>query len=136
MGTKRHRGGQPDNQNARKHGFYSRAFKKKDRFELDLASGMEGIDAEIALLRLEMKKAVSGADVKNLAPLVKTALALEKLLRTRQKYFSPEDDIENKLKDAMQNFIQPLIAQLIKLPDGEKSRDVVGPAIDNNNQNT
>jgi hypothetical protein len=99
MQEKRKRGAPPGNHNALKHGFYSREFKRKDRFNFDLASGMEGVDAEIALLRLEMKKAVSGGDIQNLVPLVKTVLALEKLLRTRHKFFTPPDDLENGLKD-------------------------------------
>ena len=136
MQEKRKRGAPPGNHNALKHGFYSREFKKKDRFDFDLASGMEGVDAEIALLRLEMKKAVSGGDIQNLVPLVKTVLALEKLIRTRAKIFAPQDDMENALKAVYRDVILPLIGDNVdKLPIVEKFRGLqVGPAIDNENQ--
>jgi hypothetical protein len=136
MQEKRKRGAPPGNHNALKHGFYSREFKRKDRFDLDLASGMEGVDAEIALLRLEMKKAVSGGDIQNLVPLVKTVLALEKLLRTRAKIFTPQDDLENALKGVYRDVILPFIGDNVdKLPIVEKFRGrQVGPAIDNENQ--
>ena len=79
---KRKRGGQPGNQNARKHGFYSAKFNPAEQFEFRRAAGIEGIAEEIALLRCEIKKAVSGGDIRNLVPLVKATTALEKLIRT------------------------------------------------------
>ena len=80
---KRKRGGQPGNKNAVKHDFYSRALDETERFDFDDASGIEGIDDEIALIRLEIKKAISGGKERNLLLLVKAAGALEKLIRTR-----------------------------------------------------
>jgi hypothetical protein len=136
MAEKRKRGAPVGNHNALKHGFYSKDFKKNDRFDFDLASGMEGVDAEIALLRLEMKKAVSGGDIQNLVPLVKTALALEKLLRTRHKIFSPQDNLESALKGVYRDLILPLLNNdVTNLPIVERFRGrQVGPGIDNVNQ--
>jgi hypothetical protein len=135
MSEKRKRGAPLGNHNALKHGFYSREFKRKDRFDFDFASGMEGVDAEIALLRLEMKKAVSGGDIQNLVPLVKTALALEKLLRTRAKIFTPQDNLENALKGVYRDVILPLIGDNVdKLPIIKQFHGLVGPVIDNVNQ--
>jgi hypothetical protein len=137
MEDKHKRGAPLGNHNALKHGFYSRDFKRKDRSDFDLASGMDGIDAEIALLRLEMKKAISGGDIQNLAPLVKTALALEKLLRTRHKIFAPQDSLENALKGVYRDLILPLIDDNIeKLPIVEHFRGQDVSGIDNVNQNT
>jgi hypothetical protein len=55
---KRSRGGQPDNQNAKTHGFYSRALEEAESLQLDEALGMEGLDSEIALLRLKLRHLV------------------------------------------------------------------------------
>jgi hypothetical protein len=81
--TKRKRGGQKGNRNSIKHGFYSKVFDEAERFDFHNAAGIEGIDQEIALLRLEIKKAISGGDERNLLLLVKAASALDKLIRTR-----------------------------------------------------
>jgi len=43
------RGGAPrGNQNARKHGFYSKVLNEVERLDFELATGVEGIDDEIA----------------------------------------------------------------------------------------
>ncbi len=81
--TKRKKGGQKGNQNAFKHGFYSKVFDEAEKFDFKDASGVEGLDEELALLRLEIKKAISGGDERNLLLLVKSVGALEKLVRTR-----------------------------------------------------
>jgi len=81
--TKRQKGGQKGNQNALKHGFYSKAFNEAEKFDFKDASGVEGLDEELALLRLEIKKAISGGDERNLLLLVKAVGALEKIVRTR-----------------------------------------------------
>jgi hypothetical protein len=87
MVQKRHRGGQPGNQNAVKHGYYSRELNKTDRVEFELAAGMDGIEEEIALLRYKIKKAVISGEIADLIPLSKIIYALEKLIRTNQKLF-------------------------------------------------
>src|SRR4030043_582071 len=81
--TKRKRGAPKGNRNSKKHGFYSKVFDEAERFDFNDAIGVDGIDEEIALLRLEIKKAISGGDERNLLLLVKAAGALEKLIRTR-----------------------------------------------------
>jgi hypothetical protein len=113
--TKRKRGGQKGNHNAVKHGFYSREFNKAEQFDFNLAAGLEGIDEEITLLRFQIKKAVSGGDVKNLVPLVKAAIALEKLIRTRHKFFMEK---QHGLKAALENVIRNVL-----VPFGTESVD-------------
>jgi hypothetical protein len=108
MKEKRPRGGQPGNQNALKHGFYSREFKKKAQYDFNLASGIDGIDEEIALLRCEIKNAVSGQDVSSLAPIVKATLALEKLLRTRHKIFGAQNKLENGVRKIFREMLMPI----------------------------
>ncbi|GAJ06104.1 unnamed protein product, partial [marine sediment metagenome] len=48
--VERKRGAPKGNQNARKHGFYSKVLAEAEQFDFELASGVEGIDDEIALL--------------------------------------------------------------------------------------
>ena len=50
------RGAPRGNQNARKHGFYSRALTEAAKVDLDEASLVEGIDQEIAFLRVKLKE--------------------------------------------------------------------------------
>ena len=107
--TKRKRGAPKGNRNALKHGYYSRAFNEAEQSDFNLAAGMEGISEEIALLRFEIKKAVSGGDVKNLMPLVKAAFALEKLLRTDRRFFMEK---QKGLKEALNNVIRDVLVPL------------------------
>jgi hypothetical protein len=54
MNTKRKRGGQTGNQNARKHGFYSLQLSPSEMREyLNLVNS--GLDREVALLRIKLK---------------------------------------------------------------------------------
>jgi hypothetical protein len=52
------RGAPKGNQNARKHGFYSTALAEAEKLELEAASYVEGIDQEIALLRIKLRELV------------------------------------------------------------------------------
>ena len=52
---KRKRGAPKGNQNARKHGFYSKVLDEAERLDFELATGVEGIDEEIALIRVKIK---------------------------------------------------------------------------------
>ncbi|MHB8105779.1 MAG: hypothetical protein ACYDG5_09655 [Dehalococcoidales bacterium] len=106
---KHKRGAPKGNQNALKHGFYSRALNQTDQLDLDLAAGVEGFNEEIALLRFEIKKAVSGGDIKNLYPLVKAAFVLEKLIRTNHRLFIER---QTHLQDAVKNAIRDVLLPL------------------------
>jgi hypothetical protein len=103
------KGGQKGNRNALKHGFYTRIFDEAEKVDFASASGIEGIDEEIALLRLEIKKTISGGDERNLMLLVKAAGALEKLIRTRYQISSTQ---RRSLKDAIGNVIQDVLVPL------------------------
>ena len=90
-----------------------------------IAAGMEGITEEIALLRFEIKKAISGGDIKNLIPLTKAALALEKLIRTHQRFFIEKQNIfkvafENVFRDILFPLTPEIVRSIIedRLPAG------------------
>ena len=51
---KRKRGGQPQNQNARKHGFYSKHLTPEQLQDFDDALDISSLDQEIALLRVKL----------------------------------------------------------------------------------
>jgi len=109
MEIKRKRGAPKGNQNAIKHGYYSRTFSPADRFDLDIAADMEGVGEEIALLRFEIKKAITGGDMKNLAPLVQATVALEKLIRTHHRLFMEK---RNSLKLVVENVVRNVLLPL------------------------
>lgn len=127
METKPKRGAPKGNHNALKHGYYSKEFKKAESLDFALASGMEGIEEEIALLRFEIKKAVLGKETQNIMHLVKAALALEKLIRTHQKFFGAKNDQEQAFENAIVKVMIPMDGSvekflmwhyLAKAPDG------------------
>lgn len=70
------------NQNARKHGFYSRALTEAEQLEMDEAVYVEGIDQEIALLRIRLRDLVeSSPDRIDLQ--LEAANTIARLIRTR-----------------------------------------------------
>jgi hypothetical protein len=129
---KRQRGGQPGNQNACKHGYYSSKFNQAEKFEFRLAAGIEGIAEEIALLRYEIKKAVSGGDIKNLVPLVKATTALEKLIRTHHRVFVGESKrLETAAGNVYRNVLMPFGVRIKTTDTGEKFYAMTAPLIKN-----
>jgi hypothetical protein len=92
-----------------KPGFYTRVLDEAERLDFELASGVEGIDDEIALLRLEIKKAITGGDPKNLELMVKATNALERLVRTR---YNISKEQGKGLKEAIGNVIKDVAIPL------------------------
>ena len=56
---RRRRGGQPDNRNARKHGFYASALTPEEQETLRMAIDLKGLNAEIAVLRVKLMELIS-----------------------------------------------------------------------------
>ena len=79
---KRPRGGQPGNKNARTHGFYSRVLDEAEQRDLLDAAEIEGIDDEIALLRVKIAALIEH-DPNNLELLVVAANTLARMVKTR-----------------------------------------------------
>jgi hypothetical protein len=82
--VKRRRGAPKGNQNARKHGFYSRVLDEAERFDLEAASGVDGIDDEIALLRVKIKSVLE-KDPENIKLIMQATNTLAGLVKTRYK---------------------------------------------------
>jgi hypothetical protein len=103
------KGARKGNRNAVKHGFYTRIFDEAEKPDFTFAIGIEGIDEEIALLRMEIKKAITGGDARNLILLVKAAGALERLVRTRYQIGAAQ---RRGLKEAIGNVIKDVLLPL------------------------
>ena len=96
-------GGQPGNQNARKHGFYSNVLSESQRDDMLLAIEAEGIDEEIALLRVKIKSLVATAP-ENVPLLARSIESLSRLLASKMNIDKKDkprlaDAVTNVLKD-------------------------------------
>jgi hypothetical protein len=56
---KRKSGAQRGNQNARKHGFYSKMLTSQEKRALRVAADLDGLDQEIAVLRVKLQSLIS-----------------------------------------------------------------------------
>ena len=104
----RKRGAPKGNQNARKHGFYSKVLDEAERLDLELATGVEGIDDEIALLRVKIKS-VLAHDPDNIKLIMQATNALARLVRT--KYNISKKD-KKGLKEAIANVLRDIALPL------------------------
>ena len=106
--AERKRGAPKGNQNARKHGFYSRVLDEAEQLDFELATGVEGIDGEIALLRVKIKSILEN-DPENIKLIMQATNALAKLVRTRYN-ISKED--KKGLKEAIGNVLRDVTLPL------------------------
>jgi len=100
--AQRKRGAPKGNQNARKHGFYAKVLDEAEQLDFELATGVEGIDGEIALLRVKIKSILKN-DPENIKLITQTTDALARLVRTRYN-ISKED--KKGLKEAIGNVLR------------------------------
>ena len=105
---KRKRGGQPDNQNARKHGFYSKVLDEAEQLDFELATGVEGIDDEIALLRVKIKSILSH-DPENIKLIMQATNTLAGLVKTR---YNIAKEQKKGLKEAIGNVLRDVALPL------------------------
>ena len=103
---KRHRGGQPGNQNARKHGFYSPYMSQPEIDELNKALDQEDIDKHVAATRIKLSSALL-ADPSNRRLLGDASRQLSKYYRC-QNHMDKEDYAEIK------KFIRLVITEAAK----------------------
>jgi len=98
------RGAPKGNQNARKHGFYSKVLDEAEQLDLELATGVEGIDDEIALLRVKIKS-ILAHDPDNVKLIMQATNALARLVKT--KYNISKKD-KKGLKEAIANVLRDI----------------------------
>jgi hypothetical protein len=103
---------------APKSGFYSRVLDEAERLDFELASGVEGIDDEIALLRVKIKSLLEN-EPENIRLIMQVTNALERLVRTR---YNISKEQRKGLKEAIGNVIKDIAIPLgIKLGSGLKN---------------
>lgn len=93
---------------AKQSGFYQKALDEAERLDFELASGVNGIDDEIALLRVKIKS-ILGDDPKNLKLIVDATNALERLVRTKYKISKEQ---RKGLKEAIGNVLRDVALPL------------------------
>lgn len=92
-----HKRGAPfGNQNARKHGFYSKVRTECEKQNLARASAIKGIDDEIALLRVKLKSVVE-RDPANLDLISSAVVSIARLLTARNKLVADLSSISSLL---------------------------------------
>ena len=102
------RGAPKGNQNARKHGFYSKVLDEVEQLDFELATGVEGIDDEIALLRVKIKSILTH-DSDNVRLIMQVTNALARLVRV--KYNISKKD-KKGLKEAIGNVLRDIALPL------------------------
>jgi len=100
---KKKKGPPKGNQNARTHGFYSKILDEAEKIDFEIAAGVEGIDDEIAMLRVKIK-AVLERDPENINLIMQATNALAGLVKTnyqitREQRKGLREAIGNVLRD-------------------------------------
>ena len=106
--AERKRGTPKGSQNARKRGFYARVMDEAELIDFELASGVEGIDDEIALLRVKIKSILSH-DPENIKLIMQVTNVLSRLVRTR---YNITRDQKKGLKEAIANVLRDIALPL------------------------
>ena len=101
-----------DSQNSGRRGFYSRALDKAESLGFEEAESMEGLDEEIAVLRVKLREVIEN-DPDNIELALKAANTIARLVRTR---YNITKEQRKSLKDAISNVLTE-----IALPLGVKS---------------
>ena len=82
---KRKSGGQPGNQNARKHGFYSNHFTPDQLKQLEDADDLRDLGPEIALLRVKLNALLDDPEVST-ELLLRAVNSLARLMAIQRRY--------------------------------------------------
>ena len=82
---KRKRGAQPGNQNARKHGFYSKHLTPDQMKQLEEADDLRDLGPEIALLRVKLNTLLDDPDV-SLELILRAVNSLARLMSIQRRY--------------------------------------------------
>ena len=105
--TKR-KGGQEGNQNAMRHGFYSKALDEAEWLDFELAEEVDGIDDEIALLRVKIKTLIE-KDPENISLIMQATSALARLVKIR---FNITKEQRKGLREAIGNVLKDVALPL------------------------
>ena len=96
------------NKNAKKHGFYSRALDEAEKLELEEAQGIDGLDEEIAVLRIKLRELILNHP-DNIELALEAANTIARLVRTR---YNITKEQKRSLKDAITNVLTEIAIPL------------------------
>jgi len=102
------RGAPKGNQNARKHGFYSHALSEAEKLKLEQARGIEGIDEEIAILRVKLGEVIQ-KEPDRLDLHLEAANTIARLVRTR---YNITREQKKSLKEAIASVLTEIALPL------------------------
>ena len=102
------RGAPKGNQNARKHGFYSMVLDEAEKIDFELATGVEGMDEEIALLRVKIKSLLEH-DPENIKLIMQATNTLARLVKTK---YNITKEQKKGLKEAIGNVLKDVALPL------------------------
>jgi hypothetical protein len=88
--------------------FYTRVLSEAEKLDFELAEGVEGIDGEIALLRIKIKTIVEN-EPNNIQEIMRATNSLSKLVTTRYKITKEQ---RNGLKEAITNVLTEVAVPL------------------------
>ena len=106
--AKRKRGAPKGNQNARKHGFYSKVLDEAEQLDFEFATGVEGLDDEIALLRVKIKSLLE-KDPENIKLLMQATNTLVRMVKTK---YNITKEQKQGLKEAIGNVLKDIAIPL------------------------
>ncbi len=102
------RGAQKGNQNAREHSFYAKVLSEAESLELEEAAGIDGLDGEIAVLRLKLRQLLE-EHPERIDLHIKAASTLARLIRTRYNITAEE---KKTLKEAIATVLKEVALPL------------------------
>ena len=108
MTEKKKRGAPKDNQNVRKHGFYSQVLDEAEKLQLDEARSVEGIDEEIAILRVKLLSLIDDHPDRIDLQMV-AASTIARLIRTRHSISAGQ---KSSIKDAITKVLTDIAVPL------------------------
>ena len=106
--AKGERGTPKGNQNARKPGFYAKVLDEAEQLDFELAAGVNGIDDEIALLRVKIKSILE-KDPENIKLIMQATNTLARLVKISYKMTKEQ---RKGLKEAIGNVLRDVALPL------------------------
>jgi hypothetical protein len=106
--AKRKHGAPKGKRNAKGYGFYAKVLDEAEKLDFERAAGVEGIDDEIALLRVKIKSILE-KDPENIRLIMAATNALAGLVKTRYRITREQ---RKGLKEAIGNVLREVAVPL------------------------